>query len=627
MTDETTVNSSVNSSDAGEQYILAKGDVVFESGGEVVEGGNEIVGQDVSNLGWDPGFGGTRKRAQTFKLDSDAALNAVRVYIKNINGWNGTTTGDIDVTIYADHGTGTQPGAAVASAAILDTAVNTSYAWIDMNFNHNLTGGDTYWLVLESPDGFYDDQSYYWGASHCTGSYYPNGGAWDYNGGSWVQTGLDDVDMTFQLNITTAPHEGPPSTYTDRISMPDPDNFKFLIYYAWLNSTDLNLNWSESGLELIMVKDSNRGEIEAVQDAGVKVYYYIALGKSYNETANKTEWEQNVTDEMDAHNYTDGFVWDELDSGYYGGVACRPDFNERLDRLNGHADEMGLKTVANGVRYYAVHNGSDYYLWESFMSTYSGADVSNPDYYYYVDFFDRLPPAWITEHNWINGIEKWEYLRDNGVLDQTLVHSFGEPGDDDKSIYDYIASRVLGVRGFSYADSNNFVSETATIAEGLRWDLGTRMSYDVDVDAGTLSGRFTNGYVINYVNGSYGANSTNYITDLISDPLTAHKLNNSSRVTGLDFCLIRGQVDFMHGVLRSSTDLTEWDPGYHVLSATLDAQNGTAALYINNTLAAERTFPNGLPFDFSNQNLTIGTNGTCGFNGRIDDIMIYNIAT
>ena len=84
----------------------------------------------------------------------------------------------------------------------------------------------------------------------------------------------------------------------------------------------------------------------------------------------------------------------------------------------------------------------------------------------------------------------------------------------------------------------------------------------------------------------------------------------------------------MHGVLRSSTDLTEWDPGYYMLSATLDAADGTAALYINNTLAAERTFPNGLPFDFSNQNLTIGTNGTIkyGFNGRIDDIRIYSIA-
>ncbi|MCK5108515.1 MAG: hypothetical protein KAR25_02380 [Methanosarcinales archaeon] len=187
------------------------------------------------------------------------------------------------------------------------------------------------------------------------------------------------------------------------------------------------------------------------------------------------------------------------------------------------------------------------------------------------------------------------------------------------------------MKGFSYADVTNFANGTTApltrLAEGVKWDLGTRMSYDVGITTpGCLSGRFTNGYVMDYANWSYNANSTNYTANMISDPLTAHWLNNSSRVTGLDFCLIQGQVDFMHGVLRSSTDLTEWDPGYHVLSATLDAANGTAALYINNTLAAERTFPAGLPFDFSNQNLTIGTNGTCGFNGRIDDIRIYSIA-
>ena len=269
------------------------------------------------------------------------------------------------------------------------------------------------------------------------------------------------------------------------------------------------------------------------------------------------------------------------------------------------------------------------------MSTYNG--TASPIYYCYGDFFQR--PTWDnTPYTWVNGIERWEYLRDNNVLNKVLVHSFGESytGNvsiyDNKSIYDYIASRVLGVKGFSYADVTNFGNGTTApltrLAEGLKWDLGTRMSYDVDADAGTLSGRFTNGYVIDYVNWSFSHNLTNYTTDLISDPLTAHLLNNSSRVTGLDFCLIRGQVDFMHGVLRSSSDLTEWDPGYHVLSATLDAANGTATLYINNTLAAERTFPNGLPFDFSNHNLIIGTDhtGNYNFTGRIDDIMIYNVA-
>jgi hypothetical protein len=496
-------------------------------------------------------------------------------------------------------------------------------------------------LVLESPKANGLVCSYQWNA----GVIWPNGpylsgeALYSYNG-PWTTGGLGGVDMTFELNITTEANEGSISTYTDRISMPDPDNFKYLVYYACLNSSDLDIDWSESGLELVMVADSNEAEIGAVQNAGVKVYYYIALGRSYNDSDNKAEWYANITAEMDAHNYTDGFVWDELDPGFFDssyypntGTGNKDEFDEYLEQLNAHAHDnltynnISKKTVANGVRYYANHCDSDYYMWESFMSSYHG-NVSSPAYYY-GDFFNT---TWMGDdaNIWINGIKKYEYLRDNGVLNKTLVHSFGEPDDDDKSIYGYIASRVLGVKGFSYVDSGNFALETPTIAEGLRWDLGTRMSYDVgNTTPGCLSGRFTNGYVTDYVNWSSTHNSTNYTTDLISDPLTAHWLNSSSRVTGLDLCLIRGQVDFMHGVLRSSTDITGQDSWHQDATAavTLDALNGTATLWVNGTLAAERTFPMGLPFDFTGSNLTIGANnntGAYGFNGSIEEVRIYD---
>ncbi|MEA1907702.1 MAG: PKD domain-containing protein, partial [Euryarchaeota archaeon] len=512
MTDEITVDAWVSSSDAGEQYILAKGDMVFESGGETHEGGDETVGQN--SAGWsDPAFGDSYKRAQTFELDSDATLNVVRVYIKNLNGWGGATTGNINVKVYADDGTGTQPGAAVASATILDTAVSTSHTWIDTNFNCNLTGGDTYWLVLESPDGFYDEWSYYWGAN-ATGIYdgpYPNGEAWYYDSSSWSTSGHWSVDMAFQLNITTETQVAPVSTYTDRISMPDPDNFKYLVYYGQLNYSGLNVNWSESGLEMVMLRDNNEGEIQKVRDAGVDVYYYIVLGSSYNDSIDKDAWQQDVTDEMNAtFGYVDGYLWDELSPGYYDRVnhsnyhnvsyipfSAAIDFNKRLDQLNDHAHDNGKKTVANGVRYYAVYNGSDYYMWESFVSTYNC--TASPIYYRYDDFFQR--PTWTNTHyTWVNGIERWEYLRDNDVLHKTLVHSFGDPLDDNKSIYNYIASRVLGLKGFSYADVDNFANGITApltrLAEGMKWDLGTRMSYDVGITTpGCLSGRFTNGYV------------------------------------------------------------------------------------------------------------------------------------
>jgi len=84
----------------------------------------------------------------------------------------------------------------------------------------------------------------------------------------------------------------------------------------------------------------------------------------------------------------------------------------------------------------------------------------------------------------------------------------------------------------------------------------------------------------------------------------------------------------MHGVLRSSTDITGWDSWHHNATAAviLDALNGTATLYVDDVLAAERTFPKGLPFDFTGSNLTIGANntGAYGFNGSIEEVQIYD---
>jgi hypothetical protein len=470
MTNKTTIGAWANSSDAGEQYVLAKGDVVFESRSGVVEGGNEIVGQNVSNIYW-PAFGAGYKRAQTFELAGNATLHEVKVELKRGFDWESNpVTGAIKVRICTDGGT--QPGIEVANATIPDSNVSTdNYGWIDATFNCALMGETIYWLMLESPEGTNGGWSYNWSADNTDS--YSGGEAQYYDDVGWV-SGYESTDMTFELNITTEANEGSLSTYTDRISMPDPDNFKYLVYYAWLNSSYMDINWSESGLELVMLDDSNEEEIRVVQDAGVKVYYYIALGRSYNDSMDKDEWYANITAEMDSHNYTDGFVWDELDPGYfdssyypYTGTGNKTEFDAYLEQLNAHAhNNLCKKTVANGVRYYANNCGSDYYMWESFMSSYHGG-VTSPDYYC-GDFFNTTGMG-DDANVWINGIKKYEYLRDNGVLNKTLVHSFGEPGDDKKSIYDYIASRVLGLKGFSYANSINFASGPVTIAEGLRW--------------------------------------------------------------------------------------------------------------------------------------------------------------
>ena len=266
--------------------------------------------------------------------------------------------------------------------------------------------------------------------------------------------------------------------------------FKFIAYYGWINCSGIK-NWADSGLTLVIIADDNQGEIQQVRDAGVDVYFYIALGSTYNNTPDKSAWEQSIKDSIDSHNYVDGFFWDEVDPGYYG-QNNKTDFNQRLTAINSYVHSKDQKTIANGVRYYADHCGSDYYMWESFMSSFTGS-VESPDYYY-VDFFNTTVSN-SDPYQWINNIDKWKYLQNSSVLNKTLAHCYGDPLDDNKSNYDYIAARVLGVKGFSYVNNSNFASTPVTLAEGMRWDLGTQFDYTVDESNGTLSGQFANGNV------------------------------------------------------------------------------------------------------------------------------------
>jgi PGF-pre-PGF domain-containing protein len=270
--------------------------------------------------------------------------------------------------------------------------------------------------------------------------------------------------------------------------------FKFIAYYGWINCSGANctgINWADTGLTLVIIADDNQGEIQQVRDAGVDVYFYITLGSTYGSEPNKSAWEQGIMNFIDSHDYVDGFFWDEVDPGYYG-QDNKTDFNQRLTAINFYVHSKNQKTIANGVRYYADHCDNDYYMWESFMSSFKGTST-DPEYYY-VDYFIRTGVD-DDPYKWINNIAKWEYLQNGSVLNKTLAHCYGDPLDDNKSNYDYIAASVLGVKGFSYEDNNNFASTSVTLAEGMRWDIGTQFDHTVDESNETLSGQFANGNV------------------------------------------------------------------------------------------------------------------------------------
>jgi hypothetical protein len=291
------------------------------------------------------------------------------------------------------------------------------------------------------------------------------------------------------------------------------EDFKFIAYYGWINCS--TIKWNDSGLTLVIVEDDNPDEIQEVRGAGVDVYFYIALGSTYGSDSNKSNWEQGIKDSIDSHSYVDGFFWDEVDPGYYG-QDCKTDFNQRLTAINLYVHSKDQKTIGNGVRYYADHCGCDYYMWESFMSSFTGSSES-PDYYY-VDFFNTAGSN-SDPYQWINNIDKWEYLQNSSVLNKTLAHCYGDPLDDNKSNYGYIAARVLGVKGFSYVNNNNFASTAVTLAEGMRWDLGTQFNYTVDESNETLSGQFATGVVEDDVGQTVSTgNAVYFFNEIITPP-------------------------------------------------------------------------------------------------------------
>ena len=376
--------------------------------------------------------------------------------------------------------------------------------------------------------------------------------------------------------------------------------FKFIAYYGWINCSGIK-NWADSGLTLVIIADDNQGEIQQVRNASVEVYFYIALGSTYNNTPDKSAWEQSIKDSIDCHNYVDGFFWDEVDPGYYG-QDNKTDFNQRLTAINSYVHSKDQKTIANGVRYYADHCGSDYYMWESFMSSFTGS-IESPDYYY-VDFFNTTGSN-SDPYQWINNIDKWKYLQNSSVLNKTLAHCYGDPLDDNKSNYDYIAARVLGVKGFSYVNNSNFASTPVTLAEGMRWDLGTQFDYTVDESNGTLSGQFANGNVEDDVGQTVSTGNAVYFS--FNETMAPASITDINNITygqtyinwtwtdpaDTDFEKVMIYLDgaFETNVLRgdkhyNATGLTP-DTNYIISTHTVDTSGNVNETWVNDTVRTE----------------------------------------
>ncbi|MCK5074540.1 MAG: hypothetical protein KAQ98_14005, partial [Bacteriovoracaceae bacterium] len=570
----------LKSASTSDQYVLKKGDTSFTQ--------SISISQLKDDLTWDPTFGvdtDDYKRAQTFTIPSTQKLLKVKVKLK------GNTGNDILVKIYNDDNGGSQPGTTLlATQSISGASITTSFAWHEATFDLSLSA-DTYWMVLETSQALW---TYFWAGT--VTNYYRGGAAWYLNPSSWTNAD-SPVDHAFELQTE--------AIITDKISMPDP-GFKFLVYNGTLGAPAAIL-WEDSGLELVVVTNDASTEIQNVRTAGVDVYMKYNLGSDYYDAPDKDTWLTSMYTYIDNHSYVDGFFWNGLDKITFGATSVS-DFNTKLGLINTRVHNNNQKAIAHGVRYYANNCGSDYYMWNNCFT-----DSST---YEYLDFFDRTgmgdDPTVL-----INGIKKWEYLDDNNVLNKTLCLSYGALTDDTKSIYNYISSRVLDLQGFGYVDTNWFSSINISFADGMKWNLGARISRTIDETNDKLTGRFANGEAESDPGNASTSASPVYTTDLISDVFnSSNMVDDFTTAAGMSITLNEGQVEFANGVLRSSTVLTT--SNFHHVVVTYDKITDEAAVFVDGALSGERTLPN-ITFS-STANLFMGID----YNGLIDEYKLYN---
>ena len=240
-----------------------------------------------------------------------------------------------------------------------------------------------------------------------------------------------------------------------------------VFYYGWLNTSNLlDLDFDIlvfSGSENIMTNQYD--VIQALRDKGVKVYAYlhdgetpVGLGSSFREKVVEnntgtldervTYWKDYIKGLIDRYvSKVDGVFLDECDPSYFD--TANPDnenlqlFSQGLEEIVNYAHSKGLKVFINGVRAYA-HLG-DYYLWEDFIAVYDDANGYHLDTEFYSTSSNN-------PYEWVNGIAKYEYLKEHNLLGKTIALSYADLEHLENAKYGYYMARILGLAGWGFSD-------------------------------------------------------------------------------------------------------------------------------------------------------------------------------
>ncbi len=288
-----------------------------------------------------------------------------------------------------------------------------------------------------------------------------------------------------------------------------------MTYYGWLNTSDVHLHRFDllilDGTDVTLVEQYDF--VEMAREGGAEVYMYLSeadrpvgLGSSYRVWVAEGEgllnervlgWRKYVMELISRYSgRVDGVFLDECDPAYFtddlnpSNPLVRA-FDESLRLFVSHAHSLGLKVFINGVRAYAGYG--DYYLWESWGSTWRDGR------YRYVSDFFKLAEA-KNPYDWINGYAKWRYLKEHGLLNRTIAHSYADPSDLSMIMFDYLFARAMGLAGWSFANIENFamgggLPPMPIIPLGSPIDPQPSM----ELERGVVSRAFTGGIVEVYV--------------------------------------------------------------------------------------------------------------------------------
>ena len=297
---------------------------------------------------------------------------------------------------------------------------------------------------------------------------------------------------------------------------------RLVVYYGWLNTSnlvDLNVDIVVvPGSERILPSGDDNSVVSTLRGRGVLVFAYledlngaaggagsdsdtsddqpIGLGSSFkkmvvdNTTGSIDErysyWLGYLESSVDNYaGVVDGVFLDECDPAYFtSDLSSRyvDYFTQGISDLTGYAHSKGLLVFINGVMGYAGYG--DYYLWEDFLDSYSNGYVLLDDF--------LVNQSYSSDLEWVNGLSRYYYLKEHGLLDKTIAVTFVDPNHPETEEWGraaYFLARIMGLAGWGYSNYT-YYSSGGSVPVGLAGAYETGIPVGPPVFTGGHAWRF-----------------------------------------------------------------------------------------------------------------------------------------